>query len=167
MGIWTNFQWKKQNIFIYLVKLLVIRELASECNIEWKERWPFTSEFINLKSSEGLNKLESFLSSKTSEHNGFMTNVNNKINKKLDLVCEKLEKLIINGFKIDSDGKEVEEDEGLFLVYYMLWALIHIYSIADNIDFVTTPSSPGGDDFYDAMEEFEDDNINFNIFIEG
>ncbi|XP_014294980.1 ankyrin repeat and LEM domain-containing protein 2 [Microplitis demolitor] len=38
------------------------RDLAEEYHVPWKEYWPFLNEFVNLKSTEGLDKLENYLS---------------------------------------------------------------------------------------------------------
>lgn len=41
--------------------LIFFRELAEECQVPWKEYWPFLQDFVNFRSDEGLTKLEQYL----------------------------------------------------------------------------------------------------------
>lgn len=39
----------------------IFRELAEECQVPWKEYWPFLKDFVDFRNDEGLMKLEKYL----------------------------------------------------------------------------------------------------------
>lgn len=41
--------------------LFLFRDLAEECQVPWKEYWPFLKDFVDFRSDEGVAKLEKFL----------------------------------------------------------------------------------------------------------
>ncbi|XP_020300811.1 ankyrin repeat and LEM domain-containing protein 2 isoform X2 [Pseudomyrmex gracilis] len=47
------------------------RNLAEECHVSWKEYWPFLEDFVDLRSDEGLTKLETYFQEKFKEYNMF------------------------------------------------------------------------------------------------
>jgi len=54
-------------LFIKMTELMtcsncpVFRELAEECQVPWKEYWPFLKDFADFRSDEGLMKFEKYL----------------------------------------------------------------------------------------------------------
>ncbi|XP_012219724.1 ankyrin repeat and LEM domain-containing protein 2 [Linepithema humile] len=140
------------------------RDLAEECQVPWKEYWPFLKDFVDFRGDEGLMKLEKYLEqrfqNKYKNQNYTMRSINSAMQKlinnpnenepancqqtseKMNAVCEM--KTICRKFQ----SLSVENDE-----------------IEENIEFFTPPSSPElQNDSDDDMQNAEE---GLTTFIEG
>lgn len=55
------------SIIHYIDTHYFIRNLAEECQIAWKEYWPFLNDFADLRKVDGLTKFEKYLNKKYKE----------------------------------------------------------------------------------------------------
>ncbi|XP_039295061.1 uncharacterized protein LOC111057302 isoform X2 [Nilaparvata lugens] len=61
------------------------RRLAQDCNIPWKEYWPFLDMFADFHSQEGLNLLENYLADRISIADGI--SIHNRSNREKSSQC--------------------------------------------------------------------------------
>lgn len=67
---------------------MIGRALAKEKNVKWREFWNFLNEFIDIRSTDGLNKLEQYLKKKSNSNQ----DTNNK-EAQIGTLCSALTKL--------------------------------------------------------------------------
>lgn len=68
------------------------RNLAKEQNVEWREYWDFLEEFIDIASTKGIQKLESYLSQKQAEYEMEQNKKKRHNSEMMEEVCSALEK---------------------------------------------------------------------------
>ncbi|XP_014229261.1 ankyrin repeat and LEM domain-containing protein 2 [Trichogramma pretiosum] len=135
---------------------MVGRELASECQVLWKEYWPFLKDFADLRSEDGLKKLEEFLRKQHRNKMKFSFNIDKKSSNTIETVkanennindlCSQLESLVLQT-NADSDDESQDDSE-----------------------FVTPPSSPLKLETSRSSEEdmdCADERMGDEVFLEG
>ncbi|XP_066603400.1 ankyrin repeat and LEM domain-containing protein 2 [Prorops nasuta] len=138
------------------------RDLAEECDIPWKEYWPFLDCFVNLRSKDGMNKLEKYLENKFKEHTQLQMpkigkedtkkQLNMEFDDEIDKVCSGLQLLSIKAVDSEKDNDTSKLKESVI-----------IDDFSDD-EYFTPPSSPSYDDSEDEMNSADEDII---CFIEG
>lgn len=142
------------------------RDLAEECQVSWKEYWPFLEDFVDFRSDEGLMKLEKYLEQRFKNHKDqlFYSIMKNLVNNKdadtsidrqqtektdtMDVseiqdLCGKFHSCSLN---TDVDEKEIKED-------------------TEDIEFFTPPSSP--EPIHNDSDDMQNAEEGPMIFIEG
>ncbi|XP_072746594.1 ankyrin repeat and LEM domain-containing protein 2 isoform X2 [Anoplolepis gracilipes] len=147
------------------------RDLAEECQVPWKEYWPFLKDFVDFRKDEGLMKLEKYLEQRFIEEQRLRENkepllysMKNQTNKVDNILthksanCQKMPENIIDN--------EVEGLCDKLRLCSLVTEADEIEDDTDNLDFFTPPSSPEPteDDSDDDMQTAEEGSV---IFIEG
>ncbi|KYN01665.1 PREDICTED: ankyrin repeat and LEM domain-containing protein 2 [Cyphomyrmex costatus] len=142
------------------------RDLAEECQVLWKEYWPFLKDFVDFRSDDGLTKLERYLEQRFKNKRELFYSTRNVINNIYTPANCEDEPISCQHSPRKVDVNDIQYVCDKLYTCSLTTEIDNIEENTDSLEFFTPPSSPEPvqDDSDDDMLDAEEGSL---IFIEG
>ncbi|XP_039313220.1 ankyrin repeat and LEM domain-containing protein 2 isoform X4 [Solenopsis invicta] len=143
------------------------RDLAKECEVPWKEYWPFLKDFVDFRNDDGLTKLEKYFEQKFKDYKEqlFYSTRNLNNNAYASTSCE------VESVSCQQTPKEMDAINDIqylcdkLCLHSLSSELDNIEEDTDSLEFFTPPSSP--ELIQDNIDDMQTAEEGSQIFLEG